>query len=91
MLQEHLGAVILLLDIASEIDDIVKLIEFLLLEEAENYKLEQINVIADSRNNKTSDMKNGKYIIDIYYKHKMCFNTTYLSFTIERQNYAFNL
>jgi hypothetical protein len=83
---ENLKVIVVLLDLTSDIEDIVNLIELGLLEQAETYKLEtgQINVVCDSRNNKHSEMEKGKFIIDIYYKHKMCFNTTHLSFKIER-------
>jgi len=81
---EHVRAIVMLLDLVTDIESVVALISMLLAEEAEPHKLEQINVICDARNNKISNMMNGKYIIDIYYRHKNCYNTTQLSYTIQK-------
>lgn len=83
-LDDHIHAMIALLDIVTDIDDVISLIEMVLLSEAEYYKLEQINVISDKRNNIVSEVRNGKIIIDIFYKHKNCFNITQLSYTLQR-------
>lgn len=83
-IDDHVRAVVMLLDISSDMEGMVSLIEMLLEEEVENYKLEQINVISDGRNNKISDLKTGKFIVDIYYRHKNCFNTTQLIYTLQK-------
>jgi len=83
-IDSHINAICLLLDLSSDTDTIVQLIEMLLHDEAENYKLEQINVISDVRNNKFSDSKKGKNIIDIYFRQKNCFNTTHLSYMLQK-------
>jgi len=83
-IDEHVQAVAMLIDLVSDIETVISLIEMMLEEEAENCKLEQLNVISDSRNNKLSDLKTGKFVIDLYYRHKNCFNITQLSFTIQK-------
>lgn len=83
-IDEHVRAVVMLLDLVSDMDGVIQLIEIVITEEAEDYKLEQINVVGDSRNNKISDLKNGKHVIDVYYRHKNCFNVTRLSYTLRR-------
>lgn len=82
-IEEHISAIVLLLNIASDFDTVVSLIEMLLHEEAEQYKLEQINVIGDGRNNKVSHIKHGIFKIDVSYKHLNCFNTTILHYIID--------
>jgi len=84
VIDKHVKAITMLIDLSSDIESVVPLLEMLLEEEAENYKLEQVNVISDARNNKISDLKNGKFVIDIYYRHKNCFNITHLSYTIQK-------
>ena len=84
IVDEHVRAIIMLLDLASDIDGVIGLINMTLAEEAEQHKLEQINIIGDSRNNKLSDIMKGKFVIDIYYRHKNCFNTTQLSYIIQK-------
>jgi hypothetical protein len=84
LIDEQVEASVLLLDMSSDLDDIVNLLEFTIYEERENYKIDQINVVGDSRNNKMSDMRKGKYNIDIYFRHKNCFNITHISYTIEK-------
>jgi len=74
----------LFLDYRTNIDTCVLLLELMLDEEKPIRKLEQINVMFDKRNNKTSDMENGKFIIDIYFKHKNCFNTTHINYIIRK-------
>lgn len=78
----------MLLDLASDIESVIQLIEMMLNDEVENYKLEQINVVSDDRNNKFVNMKEGKFIIDIYYKHKIVLNITHLSYTVQKLNNA---
>lgn len=80
---EHVRESVLLLDILSGMEDISSLIEMFLIDESDHHKLEQINVIADGRNNNFSAIKNGKIIIDIYYKHFNCFNVTQLTYILQ--------
>lgn len=65
-------------------DDAAYLLESFIIDESGHYKLDQINIIADERNNTMVDQKNGKYNIDIYYKHSNCFNVTQLYYTLQR-------
>jgi len=60
----------------------VLLINMMLESEADFYKLHQINVIGDSRNNKVKDAEQGKYVIDVYYKQINCYNVTHISYII---------
>ena len=83
-INEHVMAVVMLLDLSSDLEAVVQLVEMLLIEEAPNYKLVQTNVIADTRNNKFSDMQKGIFHIDVYYTQKNCFNVTQLSYTIKK-------
>ncbi len=83
--EEHVKATITLLDLASDLDTVVSLIEMLLYEEADQHKLEQINVIGDGRNNKLPHIKRGIFKIDVSYKHLNCFNTTILNYTIDME------
>jgi hypothetical protein len=83
-IDEHLRAIITLLDVSSDLDGMVQLLEMILLEDVANLKIEQINIVADTRNNKISNTKNGKYNIDVYYRHKNCYNITQLSYTIQQ-------
>lgn len=83
-IDEHVKASISLLHMLAAMEDISSLIEMFLLDEAEDYKLEQINVICDGRNNNPNDVMKGKTIIDIFYKHINCFNLTHLIYTIQR-------
>jgi len=83
-IDEHMRAVVMLFDLSIDMNSAINLIEMMLEDEAESNKLEQLNVVADSRNNKFSELKKNKFIIDIYYKHKNCFNTTHLSYTIQK-------
>lgn len=82
---EHVRASLLLLDLASDLDTVVSLIEMLLHDEGETYKLEQINVVGDGRNNKLAYIKRGIFKIDVYYKHLSVFNTTKLSYIIDTE------
>ena len=59
------------------------LIEGFLLDLADDYKIEQINVICDKRNNTARRISAGKFTLDVYFKHRSCFNVTHLSFTIK--------
>jgi len=83
-IDEHVRAIMLLLDISSDLDAVAQLLEMILLDEAEDRRIEQINVIADTRNNKISNTRNGKYTIDLYYRHKNCYNITQLSYMIQK-------
>jgi len=82
---DHVNATVLLLDLASDLDTVVSLIEMLLNEEAKYHKLDQINVIGDERNNKISYVKRGIFKIDISYKHLNVFNTTVLHYIIDTE------
>jgi len=83
-IDEHVRAVVMLIDLSSDIDSAVDLIRMMLEDEAEANKLEQLDIVSDSRNNKFSELKKNKFIIDIYYRHKNCFNTTQLSYIIQK-------
>ncbi len=82
---EHVRASVTLLDLASDLDTVVSLIEMLLYDDAETYKLEQINVVGDGRNNKLTYIKRGIFKIDVNYKHLSVFNTTKLSYLIDTE------
>jgi len=73
-----------LVGILQDIDDIAGIIEMLFLQEADLYKIEQLDIIADKRNNTPGNIKNGIYVIDIYYKHLNCYNTTHLSYALHK-------
>lgn len=60
------------------------LLEYFMIAMSDQYKLDQVNIIADERNNIIEDQKTGKYNIDIYYKHNNCFNVTQLYYTFQR-------
>lgn len=51
-------------------------------EVAQKNLITQWNVVFDRRNNKVADMNNGKYVVDVYYKQRNCYNTTQLTYTI---------
>lgn len=74
----------LFLNLLTDLESCVLLIEILLVDETDFHKLEQVNVIADKRNNKSSDADAGKYTIDVYYKHKNSFNTTHLTYVVRK-------
>ncbi len=82
-IDEQLMEMLVILDILTDTESVTQLIEMVIGDLAEQYELEQINVICDERNNKMSDIRRGKLIIDVYYKHKNYFNTTHLSYTIQ--------
>ena len=46
-------------------------------------KIVQFNVYCDLRNNKISDMTNGKFRLNVEYRQKNCLNTTVLEYEIE--------
>jgi len=77
---DHVRASLALLTTLLDVDAVVALLEMMLSDEAEHWKLEQVNVIADKRNNSIADIKSGKYTIDVYYKHMNCYNVTQLSY-----------
>ena len=83
-INEHVLATISLLDILSDMEDIADIIERYIVDVAENYKIEQIDIMADARNNKYSVVKNGTFVIDVYYKHLNCYNVTQITYTITR-------
>lgn len=61
----------------------VSLIDEWIGEKAEEGKVEQWNVVCDSRNNKNSAMKKGKYIMDVYYNQYNCLNMTHIRYMID--------
>jgi len=64
-------------------DSFVEFIEDYMMELADEGKIEQWDVRCDGRNNKASDMSNGKYVMDVVYKQRHCLNTTTLHYEIE--------
>lgn len=84
LVDEDVHSAINLLDAISDVDEVRDLIESLLFDKAPAYNLEQVNVIADRRNNNFSDIKKGEIHIDVFYKHINCFNVTELNYTIQR-------
>lgn len=83
-INEQVLATISLLDILSDMDDVASIVEEYVVGIAEQYKIDQIDIIADARNNKYSTVKNGTFIIDVCYKHINCFNVTKLTYTLTR-------
>lgn len=59
------------------------LVDELLSEVADEGKIEQWDVRCDARNNKASDMANGKFILDVFYKQRNCLNTTQLHYEVD--------
>ena len=49
-------------------------------------KIEQWNVICDSRNNKPSNLKNNITNLDITYRQRNCFNVTELKYIIKEND-----
>ena len=83
-INEHVLATISLLDILSDMEDVAAMIEEYVVAVAGTYKIDQIDIMADARNNKYSVVKNGTFIIDVYYKHINCYNVTQITYTITR-------
>jgi len=83
-INEHVLATISLLDILSDMEDVAAMIEEYVVAVAGTYKIDQIDTMADARNNKYSVVKNGTFIIDVYYKHINCYNVTQITYTITR-------
>jgi len=65
-------------------DTILEVIDELLEDMANDNKIEQWNVVCDSRNNKTSDAKNKITYLDIEYKQRNCYNVTKLKYAIQK-------
>ncbi len=84
-IEDHVRGTVSLLDLVSDLDTAVSLIEMVLYGEADQHKLEQINVIGDGRNNKLSYIKRGIFKIDVFYKHLNCFNITSLHYLIDTE------
>jgi hypothetical protein len=60
----------------------IEMLDEFLAEVAEEGKIEQWDVRCNSRNNKLSDMNNGKFVVDVFYKQRNCLNTTQLRYEI---------
>lgn len=60
----------------------IDMIDSVMEDIANNGKITQWNVICDYRNNKVSDMANGKFNVTISYRQTNCLNTTILEYTI---------
>lgn len=82
-IDDHVRSSLALLTTLTDVDAVVSLLEMMIDDEAKTHKLEQVNIIGDARNNKFEDIKNGKYVIDIYYKHMNCYNVTELSYRFD--------
>ncbi len=83
-INEHVLATISLLDIMSDMEDVADMIETYVVDVAPDYKIDQIDIMADARNNKYTTVKSGTFIIDVFYKHINCYNITQLTYTITR-------
>jgi len=83
-INEHVLATISLMDILSDMEDVAEMIEAFIVDAAETYKIDQIDIMADARNNKYDTVKNGTFIIDVCYRHTNCFNTTQLTYTLTK-------
>ena len=59
------------------------LFEEWLEEKANEGKIDQWNVVCDSRNNKVARMEEGHFVFDVYYRQHNCLNTTQLHYEID--------
>lgn len=64
-------------------ESFVEVIDEWLEQYADEGRIEQWKVVCDSRNNKTKDIEDGKFILDVYYKQWNCLNTTHLHYIIQ--------
>lgn len=56
--------------------------EYLNYEFQEVGKISQIDVRCDNRNNKSSEMDNGHFVLDVRFRQKHCLNITHLRYDI---------
>jgi hypothetical protein len=64
-------------------DSFIDMLDDFMHEVADEGKIEQWDVRCDGRNNKSSDMNDGRFILDVAYKQRHCLNTTVLHYDIE--------
>lgn len=70
-------------------DIVVQSLEYFFQILLENDFIEQVDVVFDKRNNKRSDMDDGKFHLETRFKQKNCLNTTSVLFKIGYPNEAF--
>jgi hypothetical protein len=63
-------------------DSYIEMVEDFMMEVAMDNKIEQWDVRCDGRNNKATDMNNGKFVLEVMYKQRNCLNTTVLRYDI---------
>lgn len=72
-------------DSSSQRDAILEIVDEFLEDMKNNVnKIEQWNVICDSRNNKAKDTKKKEVHLDIYYCQRHCYNVTELHYTVKQ-------
>lgn len=63
-------------------DSYISMLDDFMGECADEGKIEQWDVCCDNRNNKASDMANGKYLLEVKYRQRNCLNVTTLIYNI---------